>query len=89
MPGEVVSSNLRAEQSMEDVHVMNDYGTETILGLPISDVANRQTRINAAIAALTAQETALETWATQTGTDISALKTAGLAKKAKAKEGTL
>ena len=86
MPADVVSSHLIAMQGQEIVHIMDDYGTDYYLTIPVTDSANRQTRINAALAQQSANQAALEAYAAAHGIDLSAQKAAGLAKKAKAEQ---
>ena len=81
MPASVVRSEINPSQAHEKITVMDDYGTEAQLYVPVSDSANRQHHIDAMLAQQTANEAALEAYAKAHGIDLSAQKTAGLIKK--------
>jgi hypothetical protein len=81
MPAETILTRLMPAEAQEAILIMDDYGTEFNLSIPISDSANRQTRIDAAIAQQSANQAALEAYAVAHGIDLSAQKAAGIAKK--------
>jgi len=85
MPSEVVKNRIVTEQGREIVTVMDDYGTELHIYIPVADTAFRQARIDAAIAQQTANTAALESYASTHSIDLSEQRAAGLAKKAKLK----
>jgi hypothetical protein len=84
MPASTTSSQIIPALGMEKVSVMDDYGTEFHLYIRVGDSANRLQSIAATLAQQSANETVLESYAATTGSDLSALKAAGLAKKASA-----
>lgn len=87
MPAEIVHTRLVTAAAHEVLTIMDDYGTEHILHIPIKDGANRQARIDKTVALMSANQAALEKYAADHGHDLSAQKTAGLAKKQALKGG--
>lgn len=85
MPAEFINSALIADKGVESVLIMDDYGTDFRLTIPVSMVAQRAQIIADAITERTAYQTSIEAYATANGIDLSAQLAAGLAKKAKAK----
>ncbi len=85
MPAEIISIRIDPGLAVEVIQAMNDYGAAGDRQLPLDEVAYRQDRINALLSELDGKETALDAYATTTGTDVSALKAAGLTKKQDAK----
>jgi hypothetical protein len=82
MATDVVGSRIYGDLQMEKVTLCNDYGAVMLLQIAVSDSANRASLIAGAQALGDANQTALEAYATAHSLDISADKTAGLAKKA-------
>jgi hypothetical protein len=81
MSAEVTNSRILPAQAQEVILIVDDYGTEYTLQIPVTDSANRQTRIDAAVAQQSANQAALEAYASTHGIDLSAQKAAGIAKK--------
>ena len=81
MPADVISSTLLPAQGRELITIMDDYGTEFQLYVSVSDSANRQSYIDAALAQQSANQAALEAYAAQHGHDLSIQKAQGMAKK--------
>jgi hypothetical protein len=82
MATDVVGSRIYGDLQMEKVTLCSDYGAVQLLQIAVSDSANRASLIAAAQAVGDANQAALEAYATTHSLDISAQKTAGLAKKA-------
>jgi hypothetical protein len=92
MPAEIVKKSMRAGRRDIYVSVMDDYGAEMHVALPVTlSAADRLAKTNAAIATMNQGQALLESAAAEEGLDLSAAKTAGLAKKAaeKKKNGIL
>jgi uncharacterized protein YjfI (DUF2170 family) len=85
MAAEIVNSGILPAQGQERIVIMDDYGSDLQLYVSVSDAANRQTLIDAAIAQQSANQTALEAYAAAHNIDLSAAKAAGEAKKAAAR----
>ncbi len=96
MPAEVIGTKVNIAKAEEVVRIMDDYGTEVVLQLPIADVTYRQARINDAVTQQSARETAMDTYAAaltaagdevsmKAAADIAQQKAAGLQKKQAAK----
>jgi hypothetical protein len=81
MSAEIVNSRVVPAQGQEVILIVDDYGTEFTLQVPVTDPANRQTRIDAAVAQQSANQAALEAYALAHGIDLSAQKAAGISKK--------
>jgi hypothetical protein len=81
MPAEVVDNRVLPAEAQEVLLIMDDFGTAFSLQIPVSDSANRQTRIDAAVAQQSANQAALEAYASAHGIDLSAQKADGIAKK--------
>lgn len=82
MPADVVCSKIMPANGQEVIDIMDDYGTEYWLHISVSDSANRQTRITAALTQQSANQAALEAYAAAHNIDLTVLKAAGEAKKA-------
>jgi hypothetical protein len=81
MPAEVINNRVLPAQAQEVILIMDDFGTAFSLQIPVSDSANRQTRIDAAVLQQSANQAQLEAYATAHGIDLSAQKAAGIASK--------
>jgi hypothetical protein len=85
MPAEIVNKEIRPRHRDIYVTLMDDYGTESHLTLSIAaSSADRAAKVGALIEAMNEGQTQLETCAKEEGIDLTAHKTAGLAKKAAA-----
>jgi hypothetical protein len=83
MPAEVINKQMRPARRDIYVKVMDDYGAEMHLTLPISmSHPDRTARIAASISTMSQGQASFEAAAAAEGMDISELKTVGLAKKA-------
>jgi hypothetical protein len=87
MAAEVVSTRIIPAKGQEVLTIMDDYGTELLLHIPVSDSAQRQGRIDAAVALLSSNQTALEAYAATHAISLATERAAGRAKKDK-KKGT-
>jgi hypothetical protein len=85
MPAEIIHTRIIPEEGREVIGIMDDYGTPFQLYVAVSDAANRQLHIDAALSQQSANEAALEAYAGAHGIDLTKQKKAGLAKKAAAK----
>lgn len=88
---EMVRRELRAARRDEYVVLMDDYGAELHLAIPVSwTAAQRQAKLDAATAQHAAGEAALEAWAGRgdatAKADLERLKAAGLKRKALARK---
>jgi hypothetical protein len=81
MAADVVGNKILTAQGRELITIMDDYATEFQLYVAISDTANRATLISNALTQQSANQTALEAYATAHNIDLTAQKTAGIAKK--------
>lgn len=82
MSAEILTTRLIPEQGNEEIIIMDDYGTEYRLYVPVTDPANRQSRIDGALAKQSANQAALESYAAAHSIDLSAQRAVGAAKKA-------
>jgi len=82
MPAQVVSKTMRPSRRDIYVVVMDDYGAEMHLALPVSiSPADRNAKLEAVIVTMNAGEQSMESAAAAEGIDISALKAGGLKKR--------
>lgn len=84
----VVSKVMRPQR--RDIYsvIMDDYGAEMHVSTPVTMAkADRDAKVKAAITAMDNGQSEMEAQAKVEGMDISALKTAGLAKRAARMEG--
>jgi Cft2 family RNA processing exonuclease len=82
MAAEVVKSQLIAALGREVITILDDYGTEFQLQVPVTvDAATRQSRIDAAVAQQSANEARLVAYSKTHDLDLSAQFAAGQAKK--------
>lgn len=83
MPSQLISKTVRPAQRDIYAVVMDDYGAELHITLPVSvTAAERAAKVQAAIATMDAGQASMESAATAEGIDISGLKTEGQAKRA-------
>jgi hypothetical protein len=81
MATEIVNAQLLTNLGQEVVTIMDDYGNPYLVQIAVSLAAQREELITAAKATMDAGQAALESYATASGHDISAQKTAGQAKR--------
>ncbi len=67
MPAEIVHTRLVTAAAHEVLTIMDDYGTEHILHIPIKDGANRQARIDKTVALMSANKRRLRNTRRTTG----------------------
>jgi hypothetical protein len=82
MPIDIVSQSMMVPEKCEQITLMDDYGAQFHLYIPVSTAAaDRATQIQNAIAGMQANQTAMEAVAIANGYDINGQKTAGIARK--------
>jgi hypothetical protein len=82
MPAEITHNKILPSLGQEVITITDDFGTDFLLHVPVSDTAHRQTRIDSAIAQQSANQAAIESYASTNKIDLTKEKTAGMAKKA-------